>query len=77
METLTKYNIGDEVWLMHENKAICFPVVEILLHIYQERAGFIRQHERYGVKQHRDDIKPTYYDVFNLFPSKEELLKSL
>lgn len=69
----TKYNIGDEVWFMHDNSAKSAIVTKIDIVIEK------------GMNS-TDVYKSTAYSLFNycryytkdkLFPTKEELLKSL
>ena len=62
----TKYNIGDEVWAIVENKVCKYPILNIT------------------VKMLNKVIKVMYYIgncewryEYELFPTKEELLKSL
>ena len=70
----TKYNIGDEVWLMFENKAITAQVIAMDVEIreysmWNESANCICK------------IKCSHFtrDIHEsrIFPTKEELLKSL
>lgn len=72
----TKYNIGDEVWFMYENKA-----TTMIIEYIEVICGF-------KLNKHGDEvreIKVTYLDIsashrlseHKLFPTKEELLKSL
>ena len=76
MKIETKYDIGQEVWFMYENKPKIMKVWDITVEINTKFDG---QYE-YGT-YHR-----AYYHDFGhhnkvleyeLFPTKEELLKSL
>lgn len=61
----TKYNIGDEVWFMYRNKVFSGRIVGI----------FIRSN---GISYKIVSIiKGMWFSESNLFPTKEELLKSL
>ena len=72
----TKYNIGDILWFMHDNKPKTMKVWDINIEI---KTKFDGQYE-YG-----SYVRIFYYDFGNhnkieeseLFPTKEELLKSL
>lgn len=70
----TKYNIGDEVWLMYENKAITAQVIEmnvaIGINFYSEVDAkcFCKIKCPHFTREIHDS---------HLFPTKEELLKSL
>lgn len=67
----TKYNIGDEVWFMNNNKPARGTVIKIDIDIARSGDWYI---EHYKVEadgyQH---IKVGQ----NLYPTKEEMLKSL
>lgn len=71
MDIKTKYNIGDEVWFMNENKA-CVSFIEDVRVKKNSKNTKIEymvesmQKKDFGLKKEQD-----------LFPSKEELLKSL
>ena len=68
----TKYNIGDEVWFL-TSKAVQAKVVGL---IFEARESFIKDELSYFVKND-DWISPILLREFQLFPTKEELLKSL
>lgn len=66
MKIETKYNIGDEVWTIVENKVCKYPILSIT------------------VKMPNKAIEVMYYIgncewryEYEVFPTKEELLKSL
>jgi hypothetical protein len=76
----TKYNIGDEVWFMADNKAhrgIIFGFRFI------KQCGYIKGGQPEVVSESLDYIvsialgHTTHMEEFELFPTKEELLKSL
>lgn len=75
MKIETNYNIGDKVWYIHEYKVVCGTICEIstslcsIEYVYIETTYYTLK--RGGI--YKDDkVKEEY-----LFPTKEELLKSL
>ena len=66
----TKFNIGDEVWFMNEGEPISEKIVRIDVEQY-ERKQFVEYTVVLG-----DCILTTFYEQ-EIFPTKEELLKSL
>lgn len=70
MKIETKYNIGDEVWFMENNKPTKGIVVKLDIDIARSGDWYI---ENYKVESHglRCEVGQS------LFPTKEELLKSL
>lgn len=67
----TKYNIGDEVWFMDRNKPIKGIAIKLDIDIARKGDWYI---EHYKVEANGFQ----YCKVGqNLFPTKEELLKSL
>ncbi len=74
MKIETKYGIGQEVWLMYNNSAIHRKVKRV--HVSADEAG---QYETYDLEQ-VDDCESCFdysWEASRLFPTKEELLKSL
>ena len=67
----TKYNIGDEVWFMEYNKPNKGSVVKIDIDIARAGDWYI---EHYKIKSDKAQICKVGQ---SLFPTKEELLKSL
>ena len=66
MKIETKYNIGDEVWVMYYNSPHTFEINKVLIiHDYNET---IIQYKVKGCK---------YFFESEIFPTKEELLKAL
>ena len=66
MTIKTKYDMGDEVWVMWCNSPAAFEIDKvILIHDYNET---IIQYKVKGCK---------YFFESEIFPTKEELLKSL
>jgi hypothetical protein len=67
----TKYNIGDEVWFMNENKVYVSFVEDVRVKRNSKNTKIeymveSMQKKDFGLKKEQD-----------LFPTKEELLKSL
>lgn len=67
MEIKTKYNIGSRVYLINDNRVDCTFVDSIMIEIEGDKV-----YEKYSLNSRRD-----WYDVSQLFPSKEELINSL
>ena len=67
----TKFNVGDEVWFMENNKPNKGSVVKIDIDRARTGDWYI---EHYKVKHGNDQI---CHIGQSLFPTKEELLKSL
>jgi len=77
MEKEFKYNLGDNVWLMKDNKAIQCIIVGCWFTDFIDTVGFNRNAvERYFVSHNGERIRDSY-ELKNLFGSKEELIKSL
>lgn len=72
MEIKTKYNIGDEVWWINENKAQTGEIVSIHFHQWSDTSCTME----YTISRYDVDERHKVYETF-LFPTKEELLKSL
>lgn len=78
----TKFNIGDKVWVMNKNNVCSTHIYGIRVDCEPENSGFtyysleakpLRKQVRYTLGYACDG----FYDESELFPSKEELLKSL
>ena len=74
MNIKTKYNNGDEVWLMYENRAVTAQVISMKVTVEELMFGTIIENLYYRIKnQHFDrEISEPH-----IYASKEELLKSL
>ena len=74
MKIETKYNIGDEVWLMYENKAITAQVVTMNVEISDSIMGYVSANCYCKIKcpYFTREIHDSH-----IFHTKEELLKSL
>lgn len=68
MKIETKYNIGDEVWFMFDGKPLSGKIARISEHTIKIEVRF---------KDGKDYLFCREIKGFNLFPTKEELLKSL
>ena len=66
----TKYNIGDEVFLLIRNKVERYPIVDIRIDVNYKRTNT-------GYRLQTQAGHTEYYSEDELFPTKEELLKSL
>lgn len=73
----TKYNIGDEVWAIVENRAQCLRIegvaISTLGEIFDDSGKLISY--RIRIKYYFGDGE--WANDVNCFPTKEELLKSL
>ena len=65
----TKYNIGDEVWFIEEGEPIKDEILSIEINIYKDSI-FVEY-------LFANDSYPYGLNESYLFPTKEELLKSL
>lgn len=74
MEVKTKFNLGDEVWMMESNKAVSGSIKELTINIRFNGKNTIKYAIKVLWKSHIWDT--TRYEE-ELFPTKEELLKSL
>lgn len=70
----TKYDIGDEVWLMYENKAITAQVIEMNVEIRVNIMSDVSANCYCKIKS--PHFTREIHDS-HIFPTKEELLKSL
>ena len=73
----TKYNIGDEVWAIVENRAQCLRIEGVTINTLDEmfnESGELVSY-RIGVKYYLGDGE--WAHEVDCFPTKEELLKSL
>ena len=75
MEIKTKYNIGDGVWFMCDNKTRRGEILGVKAEINIMPKG-PAQYNSYSV---RDSVTTgvCVFPEYDLFPTKEELLKSL
>ena len=66
----TKYNIGDKVFLLIRNKVESYPIGDIRIDV-----SGMRTNTSYRLRTQAGHTE--YYSENELFPTKEELLKSL
>ena len=81
MKIETKYDIGQEVWFMWENKPTSQKIAAIEVYVGEKvlPSYYVEPYEIDPIKVVNSDIIP-YNRRFHeslLFPTKEELLKSL
>jgi len=75
MKIETKYDIGQEVWFMWDNKATQREIIGVAVHIEDDL-----QAEEYDIEHLEGEDGVLYgltLKIEDLFLSKEELLKSL
>ena len=73
MKIETKYNIGDEVWFMHDNRVKSAIIIKIKAVIEKDmNSSALVQDTWYYLYNY-----PNPYIECRLFTTKEELLKSL
>lgn len=68
----TKFNIGDKVWFMNENKVCCDEISAIHLHLYEDKQLF-----NYSFGLNDCIQKYIQVDEQELFRTKQELLDNL
>ncbi len=68
MTATTKYNIGDKVWIIHDNRALRSDIRSIIISAESPNAFEVKYSLHYGESDIPED---------KLFSTKEELLKSL
>ena len=77
MEKSFAFSIGDQVWLMHKNAAVCGIVVKLFYYKGISCVNFetVSENERYYVSVNGRSIGD--FDKKDLFETKEDLLESL
>lgn len=77
MERVFAFNLGDKVWLMHDNGVVCGSIAKMFYVKNVSCVDFetLSDNERYYVSANGKIIGD--YDKNQLFETKEELLKSL
>jgi hypothetical protein len=71
MKIETKYNIGDEVWFASRLHYIKGVISDIIINAYNNKTMIV-----YGV-EYKNYVGYSQKEESELFPTKEELLKSL
>ena len=76
MEIKTKYNVGDKVWALYKSKAERFTIQCIDMHIvrYETKMAYIMEAI---TDAENANVYTLVFKEHQLFPTKEELLKSL
>lgn len=76
MEKELKYNIGEQVWLMYNNKAICGTIESIFCAHFIDPVTCtdLVESEKYVV--HYNGERLDSYEPKKLFDSKEKLIES-
>jgi len=78
MKKIFDINVGDHVWIMHNNTAICATVTHAFYTKFRSCIDFksIKEAESYRLSANG---KPLYesYQKEQLFPSKADLINSL
>lgn len=75
MQLKTKFNLGDQVWFLVLNKAICSIVQQIKVCVSNEGTEIV-----YGCHPDKEQTKPHIYartEEERTFASKQDLLNSL
>ena len=77
METEFAFNLGDKVWLMHNNGVVCGSIAKMFYVKTISCVDFetVSDNERYYVSVNGKRIGD--FDKKSLFETKDELLKSL
>ena len=81
MEIKTKYDIGDKVWTIHNNKVVNMTIYHFSIKVYKEKIRIEYMSDE-DFKQHvsfknTPELLPLFKYENELFPTKEELVKSL
>lgn len=69
MKIETKFNIGDTVWAMNDNKALSFTVSRIDVSVVGNKVGISYMVSLYGLYLGREEQ--------DIFATKKELIESL
>ncbi len=71
------YNIGDEVWIMKDNKAQRCTITEMFYHDFISIVGLTRDSEESYTLSIGDNKLQDSFKSRDFYRTKEELLKSL
>ena len=77
MQIETKYNIGDEVWCIVENRAQCLRIESVAVSTHAETFDESEKLISYRIKINYYLGDGEWVNDANCYPTKEELLKSL
>lgn len=77
MEKEFAFNVGDKVWLMHNNAAVCGAIAKMFFVRSVSCVDYesVSENEKYYVSV--DGKVIDYFDLKYLFKSKEDLINSL
>ena len=73
----TKYNIGDEVWVIFENRAQCLRIEGVAINTLSETFDESGKLVSYRVRIKYYLGGGNWANDVNCFPTKEDLIKSL
>ncbi len=78
MEANTKYDIKDNVWLMHGNLAVCATITKVSYKKFISSVNYesVIEHESYTLSV-SDKPLPGLHGKDELFPTKSDLINSL
>ncbi len=75
MTITTKYNIGDSVWVISKNQVVQTTIKRVSMFQNTDFQDFVWDLDLEG--DTGNNLLPAYRPESKLFPSKEELIKSL
>ena len=73
----TRYNIGDEVWFMDDKGQIKSDIIHAMSYYYWDSTISPEEEIELQYCFNSPIGRQSWYDESDLFPTKEELLKSL
>ena len=78
MKKTITFTVGDEVWLMHGNHAVCATVIKVSYKkfISSVNDGSVNEHELYTLSVN-DKPLAGLHGKEELFPTKSDLINSL
>ena len=76
MKIETKYNIGDNIWFMNANKAVCYKINSFKISIYRKGTNANNVNQEYTIEYSPEGLV-LFLNEDNCFATKEELLNSL
>lgn len=77
MEKELKYSIGDQVWLIYDNKVICGTIEGIRCSHFISPVNFTELIESEWYEVYYNGERLDSYELKYLFDSKEKLIESL
>ena len=78
MKAIITYSVGDNVWLMHGNQAVCATVIKVSYKKFISSVNYesVIEHELYTLSVN-DKPLPGLHGKDELFPTKSDLIDSL